>query len=191
MPYLDQGEFYSEFGDFDISITLPENYVVAATGELQNADEKEWLKKRAAFTWEPIRKKIKKGGSIKTVVQKFPASSIEIKTLRFRQARVHDFAWFADKRFIVDHDTCRLASGKTIDVYTTILNRKKNTGRTAFLLQKMPLKQEVNGSVRILFQLSALCKGLKVLAGVWNILPLQSSRQQKMKNYWIIPLLMK
>jgi len=36
MPYLDQGEFYSEYGNFDVRITLPENYVVAATGELQN-----------------------------------------------------------------------------------------------------------------------------------------------------------
>ncbi|RYZ91946.1 MAG: M1 family peptidase, partial [Moraxellaceae bacterium] len=27
MPYLDQGEFYSEFGKFDVSITLPDNYV--------------------------------------------------------------------------------------------------------------------------------------------------------------------
>ena len=36
MPYLDQGEFYSEFGSFDVSITVPENYVVGATGVLQN-----------------------------------------------------------------------------------------------------------------------------------------------------------
>ena len=33
MPYLDQGEFYSEFGNFDVRITVPEGYVVAATGE--------------------------------------------------------------------------------------------------------------------------------------------------------------
>ena len=39
MPYLDQGEFYSEFGSFDVSITLPANYTVGATGELQNPDE--------------------------------------------------------------------------------------------------------------------------------------------------------
>ncbi len=35
MPYLDIGEFYSEFGSFDVTLTLPENYVVSATGVLQ------------------------------------------------------------------------------------------------------------------------------------------------------------
>ena len=39
MPYLSQGEFYSEFGSFDVSITLPSNYTVGATGDLKNKDE--------------------------------------------------------------------------------------------------------------------------------------------------------
>ncbi|HNK40740.1 MAG TPA: hypothetical protein PL002_06110, partial [Flavobacteriales bacterium] len=43
MPYLTQGEFYSEFGSFDVRITLPANYVVGATGELQDAHERAWL----------------------------------------------------------------------------------------------------------------------------------------------------
>ena len=116
MPYLDQGEFYSEFGSFDVSITLPENYVVAATGELQNREEKAWLKTRAGFTWKPAKKRIKRGGTVKTVTEKFPATSAGIKTIRFKQDRVHDFAWFADKRFIVAQDTCVLPSGKTIEV---------------------------------------------------------------------------
>ena len=118
MPYLDQGEFYSEFGNFDVSITVPENYVIAATGELQNKEEIEWLEKRSSFEWKPIRHRIKKASSVKTIVQEFPASSAEIKTLRYKQDRIHDFAWFADKRFIVAHDTCRLISGKIIDVYS-------------------------------------------------------------------------
>ncbi len=37
MPYLDQGEFYSEFGDYDVKITLPQKYKLAATGvEISN-----------------------------------------------------------------------------------------------------------------------------------------------------------
>jgi len=43
MPYLDMGEFYSEFGNFDVKITLPENYVMGATGVLQTDTEKEFL----------------------------------------------------------------------------------------------------------------------------------------------------
>ena len=43
MPYLDMGEFYSEFGKYDVTITLPENYVVAATGILQTESEKTFL----------------------------------------------------------------------------------------------------------------------------------------------------
>lgn len=36
MPYLDQGEFYSEFGSFEVAITLPKEYIVAATGVLEH-----------------------------------------------------------------------------------------------------------------------------------------------------------
>lgn len=41
MPYLDQGEFYSEFGSFDVKITLPKNYVLAATGDRIDEDEED------------------------------------------------------------------------------------------------------------------------------------------------------
>jgi len=119
IPYLDQGEFYSEFGNFDVSITLPKNYVVAATGDLQNEDEKNWLLTRSSFTWKPQKEKIKtKYGQTQIKTHLYPASSSELKTLKYIQNNVHDFAWFADKRFIVNHDTCKLGSGKIIDAYT-------------------------------------------------------------------------
>lgn len=50
IPYLDQGEFYSEYGSFKVKITLPANYVVAATGKLQNDDEEKWLDKISSDT---------------------------------------------------------------------------------------------------------------------------------------------
>ena len=34
IPYLDQGGSYNEYGDFDVRISLPKNYTVAATGSL-------------------------------------------------------------------------------------------------------------------------------------------------------------
>ncbi len=129
MPYLDQGEFYSEFGNYDVRITLPDNYVVAATGKLQDESEKAWLKKRNNFNWEPVTSKtiVKKGSykHIKKTVQLYPYSAAGTKTLQFIQDHVHDFAWFADKRFIVQQDTLQLASGKIIEAYSYYLPGKK------------------------------------------------------------------
>ena len=38
-PYIGAGEFYLEYGRFDVSLTAPANYVVAATGTLQNPEQ--------------------------------------------------------------------------------------------------------------------------------------------------------
>ena len=39
MPYIGQGEFYLEYGNFDVTITAPRNLIVVGGGELQNPDE--------------------------------------------------------------------------------------------------------------------------------------------------------
>ncbi len=111
IPYLDQGEFYSEFGNYEVQISLPKNYVVAATGDLQEETEKKSLLKMAAT---PVILPKKNNRKKEPVI----ASSKEIKTLHYKQSNVHDFAWFADKRFAVAHDTLRLQSGRVIDVYS-------------------------------------------------------------------------
>lgn len=107
MPYLDQGEFYSEFGRYDVSITLPANYVVGATGNLQNDEEKKWLDMLSA-EFSLMRMHGYGGGD-------FPLSSVRLKTLRYTQENIHDFAWFADKRFHVLKGSVRLPeSGKEV-----------------------------------------------------------------------------
>src|SRR6185295_14075350 len=70
------------------------------------------------------------------IVQKFPTSEKGIKILRFKQDRIHDFAWFADKRFIVNHDTCRLASGRVIDVFTYYTPQHKNNWQNSVSFAK-------------------------------------------------------
>ena len=41
MPYLDMGEFFSEFGKYNVNITVPSNYQVASTGNLTSVNENE------------------------------------------------------------------------------------------------------------------------------------------------------
>ncbi len=100
-PYLTQGEFFSEYGTYDVFITLPKNYVVGATGDLVDGEkELKWLSEKAKSTANQLDSitKIQGPNSRKN---EFPESSIEFKTLHYHQENVHDFALFADKRWHV------------------------------------------------------------------------------------------
>jgi hypothetical protein len=102
IPYLNQGEFYSEFGSYDVTVTLPDNYVVGSTGDLKTQSELDFLNDLNISTRNKIEKKnlvtLNKAGFVSN---KIPASSETFKTLRYTQSNIHDFAWFADKRFHV------------------------------------------------------------------------------------------
>lgn len=115
IPYLDQGEFYSEYGTYDVKITLPENYVVGATGELQTPSELAFLERLSDST-----KKIKTYSEEDT----FPASSTRLKTLHYVQSNIHDFAWFADKRFHVLSSEVELPKSKRkVKTYVMFTNK--------------------------------------------------------------------
>ncbi len=101
MPYLDQGEFYSEFGAYDVSITLPQEYVVGATGNLVSEEEHTWLKNKAA-------------GNDNTLPSR---SAKKQKTIRYIEKNVHDFAWFADKTYKVSKGEVILANGHRITTW--------------------------------------------------------------------------
>lgn len=140
MPYLTQGEFYSEFGSFDVSITLPANYVVGATGELQNPVEIAFMDSLAAI---PIRKDVFQ--TKWTPHKEFPTSSSNSKTVRFKQDNVHDFAWFADKRFIVRKGSVTLPrSGNTVTTWVMYTRGKGKVWEDAITY--------VNESVRLYSQ---------------------------------------
>jgi len=122
MPYLNQGEFYSEFGAFDVKITLPKNYVLAATGDrIDEAEEEQWLSEKVAETenlFSEPRKKYSHDNS-------FPPSSKEYKTIQFKQFRVHDFAWFADKRFhVLKGEVLLPRTGNKVDTWAFFTNNE-------------------------------------------------------------------
>ncbi|MDB5252854.1 MAG: peptidase [Flaviaesturariibacter sp.] len=104
LPYLDQGEFYNEIGNYDVSITLPADYIVGASGTLQTTAELDQYK--------AIGTARRAGGSRPYLFT--PGK----KTLRFTGENLPDFAWFADKSFLIEYDTLQLASGRIVDVFS-------------------------------------------------------------------------
>tara|TARA_B100000315_G_C14596161_1_gene599735 strand:+ start:26362 stop:29307 length:2946 start_codon:yes stop_codon:yes gene_type:complete len=128
MPYLDMGEFYSEFGTFDVKITLPQNYRIMATGDLVNGeDEYRWLDSLAAEgdslhnlekkAFKKALKILKKGKE-----KKESSNETKLKTLHFHQENVHDFAWFADPKWIVRKGEIKLAdSTRTVMLWSMYL----------------------------------------------------------------------
>lgn len=108
MPYLDQGEFYSEFGSFDVHITLPGGYVVGATGQLLTSSELDSYKRIGKANHERPSS---------PAAYKSQSQNAGVKTLDYHADSVHDFAWFADKDLIIQYDTLQLPSGRIIDVF--------------------------------------------------------------------------
>jgi len=126
ISYLDQGEFYSEFGRFDVSITLSEHYIVAASGDLQDTAELAILDALAADTaWMSIRMLGK--------TKQLPHSTTT-KTLHYRGEKMHDFAWFADKQFNVMKSKIKLPeSGKEITTWVMVTARQSRLWHKALI----------------------------------------------------------
>ncbi|MCS6916952.1 MAG: M1 family metallopeptidase [Chitinophagales bacterium] len=118
-PYLDQGEFYSEFGNYSVRISLPANYVVGATGKLQNKREQQWLDSLSRQPLPEVTSPKENGA--------FPPSDGRYKTLHYVAEQVHDFAWFADKRYAVRRSSVTLPrSGRTVETWALFLPESRN-----------------------------------------------------------------
>ncbi|MEE4208151.1 MAG: M1 family metallopeptidase [Parvularcula sp.] len=100
--FLGRGEFTLEFGDYDVSITVPADHIVSATGELQNAGE--------VLTREQRRRLERAKSADEPVFIVTPEEALEnekegtddTKTWRFEAENVRDFAWSSSRKFIWD-----------------------------------------------------------------------------------------
>jgi hypothetical protein len=136
MPYLDMGEFYSEFGTFDVEITLPDNYVVGATGVLQTPSEQAFLAQKVAETNTYLANLDKEAEPDLSI----PPSSKTYKTIRYTAEKVHDFAWFADKRFMVQKDTVQLDDGSLVDTWALFNQQQQQYWKDAISFIKRSLR---------------------------------------------------
>ncbi len=95
LPYIGAGEFYLEYGDFDVTLTLPAGFVVAATGTVQNplvvwAPATRARLARARRSAERVQI-ITKDEAVTSGAARRPGT----KTWHFAARRVRDFAWAA------------------------------------------------------------------------------------------------
>jgi len=141
MPYLTMGEFYSEFGSFNVKITLPKDYRIMATGDIVNGEsELSWLDSLATIGASLNKLKEKEYNSAikalkkdqkKDQKEKRDNDKVEkkrqLKTIHFRQENVHDFAWFADPNWIVEKGVLTLDESRNINLWSMYLPRNAKT----------------------------------------------------------------
>ncbi len=113
LPYLGQGEFYLEYGDFDFTVTVPEDHIVVASGELENS--KDVLTPQERSRLEDARKSDKtimiRGAEEIKLLDQRPAH-LGSKAWHFKMYNARDVAWASSRAFIWDAARINLPSGK-------------------------------------------------------------------------------
>jgi hypothetical protein len=97
-PYVAR-EFYGVWGDFEVNINIDRNYVIAATGYLQNGHE--------------IGHGYEKYSSLP-----FKPSTSNTFTWRFKAPNVHDFVWAADPGYV--HNSKQVRKGLVLHSFYKI-----------------------------------------------------------------------
>jgi hypothetical protein len=113
LPYLGAGEFYLEYGKFDVNITAPSTHIVVCSGALLNPSE--------VYTQEQQNRLKKAEASDATVMIRSesevtqpssrPTNSPTL-TWKFRIENSRDVAWASSAAFILDAARINLPSGK-------------------------------------------------------------------------------
>lgn len=106
LPYIGRGEFYTNFGNYDVEITVPDNHVVFGSGDLMNPREvlsaDEFSKyDEAKLSDETIR--VRSEDELSTV-------SDGTKTWKFKGNQIRTFAWATSASFIWDAASVEIQS---------------------------------------------------------------------------------
>lgn len=100
--FIGRGEFTLEFGNYDVSLTVPADHIVSATGVLQNPKD--------VLTEEQQRRLDQAKTAERTVfvvteeeaLENEKAGTSDSKTWRFTAKNVRDFAWASSRKFMWD-----------------------------------------------------------------------------------------
>ena len=116
--FLGRGEFTLPFGDYKVSITVPADHIVAATGELKNPSLV--LSKKQIKRLEKAKNNYTDPVIIVTqeeAEENEKTKSEEKKTWIFEAENVRDFGWASSRKFIWDGMAVDI-SGKNVMAYS-------------------------------------------------------------------------
>jgi hypothetical protein len=111
-PYLGAGEFYTDFGTFDYSITAPSDYVVVASGKLENPGDV--LTEQQQDRWEEAQNSDERVFIInkeEVGQESSRPNGSEQLTWKYRMENSRDIAWAASEAFMWDAARINLPEG--------------------------------------------------------------------------------
>ncbi|WP_310496130.1 M1 family metallopeptidase [Sandarakinorhabdus sp.] len=100
--FLGGGEFTLEFGDYDVSLTVPADHVVSATGELANAADVLSAAQRSRLAQARTAKEPVYIVTPAEALAAEKARATGTKTWRFTARNVRDFAFASSRKFVWD-----------------------------------------------------------------------------------------
>ncbi|MDB4584453.1 M1 family metallopeptidase, partial [Draconibacterium sp.] len=100
--FLGSGEFTLPFGDYEVSLTVPADHIVGATGELQNAKEVLTSNQRKLFAEAKMADKPIIIVSQEDAEKAEKNKSSKEKTWVFKAKNVRDFGFASSRKFIWD-----------------------------------------------------------------------------------------
>ena len=112
--FLGSGEFALPFGNFEVSITVPSDHLVASTGTLQNP--KDVLSRDEQKRFDRAKKSFDKPVIIVTqdeAIAKEKKRSNKKSTWVYKAENVRDFAFASSRKFIWDTQAVKLPGGGT------------------------------------------------------------------------------
>ncbi len=118
-PYLGEGEFYMGFADYDVSITVPDGWLISATGELTNAGDV-----LSEQTLQRLASRGADGSVVHVVTQRDLEEGTATKpndgtsTWHFRADNVRDFAFGTSNHYVWDSAIATLPGGGTTDIHS-------------------------------------------------------------------------
>jgi hypothetical protein len=105
-PYLGNAEFYMGYADYDVNLTVPQGWLIAGTGELQNANDvlsrqtrdRLAAARRGGDPVHVVREQERGAGATKATSTGFDG----VLTWKFRARNVRDFDWGASAKYLWD-----------------------------------------------------------------------------------------